>query len=219
MRADEIAASWIDNAGAWTSAVREGRIASRREATEAAVLDALRALAPARVLDLGCGEGWLCRALAAEGVHCTGTDGSAPLLEAARAAGGGDFVLADYAALAAGDGPAGPFDAIVANFALLDEDIVPLLRSLRGRLASPGHLLIQTVHPLAAGGDYRDGWRTEDFAAFGDAGFRRAMPWFFRSFARWSGDLAAAGYVLAALREPRGPDGQPRSLLMLARPD
>jgi hypothetical protein len=51
--------SWQANADAWTAAVREQRIESRRLVTDAAIL--ALALAPLRILDLGCGEGWLRR--------------------------------------------------------------------------------------------------------------------------------------------------------------
>lgn len=56
--------SWRANALAWTRAVRESRIESRRLATDRAIIEAVLARQPERVLDLGCGEGWLCRALA-----------------------------------------------------------------------------------------------------------------------------------------------------------
>lgn len=219
MSEETIRRSWEANAEAWTRAVRGEAIESRRLGTEAAVVEALRALAPATLLDVGCGEGWLCRALAADGVACTGTDASAPLLEAARAAGGGRFEQVDYAALAEGDALPGPFDAIACNFALLGEDIVPLLRGLRRRLAPGGRLVIQTVHPFSACGDapYRDGWRSEDFAAFDDAGFAMAMPWYFRTLARWASDLDAAGLCIESLREPGAPGGErPLSLLLVA---
>lgn len=219
MNDETIRRSWEANAAAWTRAVRGDVIESRRLGTEAAIVAALRALAPASLLDVGCGEGWLCRAMAADGVQCTGVDGSVPLLAAARALGGGRFEPFDYTDLAEGDGLPGPFDAIACNFALLGEDIVPLLRGLRRRLAPGGRLLIQTVHPFSACGDapYRDGWRSEDFAAFGDAGFVMAMPWYFRTLGRWLRDLDAAGLELATLGEPTAPDGdRPLSLLLVA---
>lgn len=219
MADDTIRRSWVANAGAWIRAVRGNTIESRRLGTEAAIIDCLRRLAPTTLLDVGCGEGWLCRALAGDGVKCTGVDASVPLLAAARERGGGRFEPFDYTDLAEGDGLPGPFDAIACNFALLAEDLVPLLHGLRRRLAPGGHLVVQTVHPCSACGEapYRDGWRNEDFAAFGDPGFTMAMPWYFRTFGRWLADLGAAGLQLQSLEEPMAPGGtRPLSLLLVA---
>ena len=217
---DRLIRSWTGNAAAWTAAVRDGRIESRRLATDAAILDALRALRPARVLDVGCGEGWLCRALAAHGIEAVGMDVSAPLVDAARAAGSGRFEVLPYAGLADAARRLGSFDALACNFALLEEDIVPMLRDLHALLAPGGHLVIQTVHPWTACGDeaYRDGWRLEDFAAFGDQAFPEPMPWYFRTLATWLANLDDAGYRVDRLREPAHPGtARPLSLLLEAR--
>ena len=217
---DRLIRSWTHNAAAWTDAVRSGRIESRRLATDAAILDALLGLAPARVLDVGCGEGWLCRALAQRGVDTVGVDVSAPLVEAARAAGSGRFEVLRYSDLAGAAARLGRFDALACNFALLEEDAVPMLRDLHALLAPGGHLVIQTVHPWSACGaePYRDGWRLEDFAGFGDQAFPEPMPWYFRTLATWLADLDRAGFALARLDEPAHPDSaRPLSLLLQAR--
>jgi 2-polyprenyl-3-methyl-5-hydroxy-6-metoxy-1,4-benzoquinol methylase len=220
-RHDALASSWTRNADAWTAAVREGRIPSRRLATDAAVVDAVLARAPGRVLDVGCGEGWLARALAARGADVTGVDASAPLVAAAQALGGGRFAVLDYGeAVAEPARLGGPYDVAVCNFALLDADPAPLLGALRARLAAGGALVVQTVHPWAACGDaaYADGWRTETFAAFGD-GFVSAMPWYYRTLASWLRVVHAAGYRLTDLAEPTHPEtGAPLSLLLTAEP-
>jgi 2-polyprenyl-3-methyl-5-hydroxy-6-metoxy-1,4-benzoquinol methylase len=230
--------SWVANAVSWTAAVRSGGIESRRLATDAVVLAAVLDRAPGRVLDLGCGEGWLVRALAERGVAAVGTDASAPLVEAARAAGGGqgggDFRVLSYADLAADPGAAGGpsgalFDVVVANFALLGADHGPLLRALgEGALAPGGALVIQTLHPAAAGPPYRDGWRTEDFRGFGGGGAGgvaggeggwRPMPWYFRTLGSWLSLLRGAGFALLDIREPVHPaTGLPLSLLLVAEP-
>ena len=211
--------SWITNASAWTDAVREGRIASRRNGTDAAIIDACKAKAGMRVLDVGCGEGWLSRDIASNGATVIGVDASEPLIDAARGAGGATYEVIDYASLTTREDVApGPFDLIVLNFALLDEEISPLLRALGARLADGGRLVIQTVHPfIAAGADgYADGWREERFTAFGE-GFSAPMPWFFRTFANWFQVLSASDLTLSNLREPRASDGSILSLLLECR--
>lgn len=221
MKDEAIARSWLANADAWTDIVRSDGIESRRLGTNAAVVSAISGLAPATLLDVGCGEGWLCRAFAVRGVACTGVDASPPLVDAARRAGGGNFEVIDYAALANSEALPGPYDAIACNFALLGEHIVPLLAALRRRLAPEGRLVIHTVHPWMACGDgeYADGWRSETFAAFGAGRFKESMPWYFRTLPRWLADLGEAGLVVENLREPLDPNtGRPLSLLLIAAP-
>lgn len=207
--------SWRVNAQAWARAVRERRIESRRLATDQALVDAVLAFRPARVLDLGCGEGWLGRALAKEGLAVLGVDASASLVELARAE-GGEFQCLTYDQLQANPCQFGRFDLVVCNFSLLDEVLEPCLIALRQTLTEPGRLLIQTVHPWQARGreGYRDGWRQEDFAAFGGA-FPAPMPWYFRTLASWSELLERSGYRIQRLREPAHPEsGEPLSLLL-----
>ena len=214
---DAITRSWLANAQAWTGIVRSDGIASRRQGTNAAIVEAVAGLAPATLLDVGCGEGWLCRTLSARGIEAVGIDVSRPLVDAARAAGGGRFEAMAYEDLAAAAPGLGRFEAVACNFALLDEDLAPLLQAVHGLLAPGGRLVVQTVHPWGACGDepYRDGWRLETFEGFGAQVFPEAMPWYFRTLASWHAALAAAGFRLVALREPSHPDtGRPLSLLM-----
>lgn len=214
--------SWTTNADAWTTAVRENAIPSRRLATDAAIVAACeRVIAgrPAvRVLDVGCGEGWLARALAGMGAVVTGIDASAPLIDAARASGGGaDYACVSYEQLESDASVVeGPFDLIVCNFALLDDRIAPLLAALARRLPSSGVILVQTVHPWAAVGDgpYEEGWRTETWSAFGTA-FPAPMPWYFRPIGSWVAAVREAQLVVDRLEEPIHPETKkPLSLLL-----
>lgn len=212
--------TWADNADAWTHAVREGLVPSRRAGTDAAVVEAVvSGLLPAgRVLDVGCGEGWLVRALGALGVTAHGVDACGPLVEAAREAGGGTFEALAYEDAA--ESPAllgGPYDAAVFNFSLLGERVVGVLAAARRRLEVGGRVIVQTAHPVAAGPPYADGWREETFADF--EGDFTPMPWYFRTFGSWVRVLDAAGLRLAEAKEPVHPEtGAPLSLLLVAEP-
>lgn len=214
---DQLDASWEANAEAWSAVVRAEHIESRRVATNAAVLDAVFAGDPRRVLDVGCGEGWLCRALTERGIEAVGIDASASLIQAARERGGGTFHTCSYAELAATPTQVdADFDVIVCNFSLLDENLHPLLTALHALCTPAGQLVIQTVHPWSARGDapYVDGWRIEDFGDF-DAPFAEPMPWYYRTFSSWISVLHDTNWLLRVSAEPTHPDsGDPLSLLL-----
>nr|WP_169338662.1 class I SAM-dependent methyltransferase [Halomonas lutea] len=185
------------------------------------MIDAVLSRQPRRVLDLGCGEGWLCRSLADQGIECIGIDASRELVEAAREQGGGRFVELDYASLSRLMEETGEtrFDIVVANFSLLDDALEATLDRIIPALASHGQLLIQTLHPwaLQEGQAYRSGWRDEDFRSH-SVDFSTSMPWFYRTMSDWVSCLARAGFSLTEVIEPACPEsGRPLSLLMACR--
>ncbi|WP_192564407.1 class I SAM-dependent methyltransferase [Pseudomonas gozinkensis] len=209
--------SWHHNAHAWTEAVRSGAIESRRQVTDQAILLAAMGRQPERVLDLGCGEGWLLRALAERGFDAVGVDGDATLVEAARVAGSAPVHVASYEELVEAKVDIGrDYDLICANFSLLHQDIIPLLAAMNALLVPGGALVIQTLHPWSvAAGDYQDGWREETFDGF--QGEWKPMPWYFRTLSSWLNALDMAGLQLTGLREPQHPQSPvPQSLLMIA---
>ena len=211
--------SWHHNAQSWIDAIRSGSIESRQTVTDQAILLAVLGRQPERVLDLGCGEGWLLRALADRGIEAVGVDGDATLVEAARAAGAAPVHLASYEQLTEAKVDIGrDYNLICANFALLHQDIIPLLAAMNTLLAPGGALVIQTLHPwVAAAGDYQDGWREETFIAF--KGQWQPMPWYFRTLSSWLNALDMAGFTLAGLQEPQHPQSPvPQSLLLVAEP-
>ncbi|MDN3222190.1 class I SAM-dependent methyltransferase [Pseudomonas nunensis] len=209
--------SWHHNAQPWIDAIRNGTIESRLQVTDQAILLAVLSRQPERVLDLGCGEGWLLRALADRAIEAVGVDGDATLVEAARTAGSSQVQVASYEALVAAKFDIGSdYDLICANFALLHQDIIPLLAAMNALLAPGGAMVIQTLHPwTAAAGDYQDGWREETFAGF--KGQWQPMPWYFRTLSSWLNALDMAGFRLVSLQEPQHPQSPvPQSLLLLA---
>lgn len=217
-REDEIQHSWKANAEAWTDAVRAGRIESRRRVTDQAVLDAILARRPGAVIDMGCGEGWLVRALAAHGIEALGVDAEPLLVQRAQQAGGGRFRVLTYAQVAGG-ALGERADVVAANFSLLGEhSTAALVGAVPSLLRDGGVLIVQTLHPWRArgAGPYADGWREGSWDGCGP-GFGRAGPWYFRTLEGWTRLLARSGLRLQALREPVDPaSGQPASMLLVA---
>ena len=197
---EEINRSWEQNAAAWTRAVREGLIPSRRIATDQAIVEAVLARQPRRVLDAGCGEGWLLRRLHEAGVPgLVGFDASAALIQSVPASLRAKLHVARYDEVARGAVSFGEcFDVIICNFAILEEHIGPYLRSLANLLRPDGTLLIQTLadSPIAAGGE----WRTETFQTMD--GTWEPMPYFFRTAEGWRRVFQDNGLRVASLLEP-----------------
>ncbi|MDB5935144.1 MAG: SAM-dependent methyltransferase [Massilia sp.] len=207
--------SWSKNTGPWTVAVRSGDIESRTLVTNQAIVDAVRSYAPSTGIDIGCGEGWLVRAL--DGVEMIGVDVVPGLIDVARQAGGGEFRVLSYEQIAAGTLDIA-VDIAVCNFSLIGKEAVEGVFEAAGTFLKPGgHLIVQTLHPLMACGDapYRDGWREGSWAGF-SRDFTDPPPWYFRTLDSWIGLYAGNGFRLLAVREPVHPaTGKPASIILV----
>ncbi|WP_203141627.1 class I SAM-dependent DNA methyltransferase [Marinobacter mangrovi] len=213
----KIVDSWRRNAEPWTEAVRGGQIASRERVTNQAIVDAVLQRSPRSMLDVGCGEGWLCRALSADVERVVGVDAIPALVGQAQAAGGGDFRVKTYEAL--GDGSLSEaFDAVVCNFSLLgDTSVETVFASVPQLLSNTGAFIVQTLHPVAACGDqpYEDGWRDGSWEGF-DPSFVDPAPWYFRTLASWVNLFLDRGFRLVDIREPLDPaTHQPASIIFV----
>jgi len=216
----KVVESWRKNAGAWTTAVRDAQIESRRLVTDQAIIDAVVRRAPRTALDIGCGEGWLVRALFERGIRTTGVDVVPELIDRAAREGGGEFRVASYEAIAAGT-LALAVDVAIANFSLIGRESVDDLLAYIPRLLTPGgSLIIQTLHPTVATGDhpYVDGWRAGSWVGFSNA-FSDPAPWYFRTLESWVRRLDESGFRLRDLCEPLHPiTGKPASVIFVAQP-
>jgi len=215
---EQVIEAWRENASPWTDAVRGKTIESRNLVTDSAIVDAVMSRNPKTLFDIGCGEGWLSRTVKGRGVKCVGVDVVPELIERARALGGGDFHVASYEEIGAGQFQ-GTFDVAVANFSLIGGEAVDaLVRRVPQLLESGGAFIIQTPHPAIAGGDlpYVDGWREGSWAGCGEK-FGRAAPWYFRTIESWVKLLRTSGLQLVEAREPLHPvNGKPASLILIA---
>lgn len=215
---DKIVESWRKNAAPWTAAVRDNRIDSRIRVTNQAIVDAVVDRAPNSVLDLGCGEGWLVRALAVRGIHAIGVDAVPDLIHQAARAGGGEFHVASYEDIVDGRFEAA-VDVAVANFSLIGKESVEgLVRRAPSLLTPGGALVVQTLHPVIACGElpYVDGWRAGSWSGFSDD-FTDPAPWYFRTLEGWVALIASANLRLVEMREPLHPiTARPASVIFVA---
>ena len=214
---EEVIAAWEENAAPWTDAVRERKIESRNLVTDAAIISAVLERNPKTLLDLGCGEGWLTRKLSEQRIKCTGVDAIPELIERAKSLGGGEFRVASYEDIAGG-AVQGKFDVVVANFSLIGGEAVDRVigRAIQ-LLNKKGSLIVQTPHPIVAGGElpYEDGWREGSWAGCGNS-FSKAAPWYFRTIETWVKLLRDCGLHVAELREPIHPvTKKPASLILI----
>jgi 2-polyprenyl-3-methyl-5-hydroxy-6-metoxy-1,4-benzoquinol methylase len=214
----KIVDSWRKNAVPWTNAVRAHRIESRRLVTDQAIVDAVLSRAPRTLLDLGCGEGWLIRALAGHDIRLTGVDVVPSLIEQAAAAGGGEFHVVSYEDLTTGKLQIA-VDVAVCNFSLLGKESVEATFAAMASLLKPaGSFVVQTLHPVTACGvqPYRDGWRAGTWSGFGSE-FSDPAPWYFRTLGSWVDLFRRSGLRLLELREPVHPTiGSPTSVIFVA---
>ena len=213
--------SWEQNADAWTDAVRQKQIESRKLVTDQAIVDTIAAAQPRSVLDIGCGEGWLARTLASRGIQVLGVDAVAALIEQARNAGGATYKITNYDGITQGSlSDVAPFDTIVCNFSLFGKESVEQLVSYAPRLLHPtGRFVVQTLHPLVANGHqpYQDGWRTGSWQGFNQK-FSNPAPWYFRTLESWVRLFSGSGLTVEAIQEPIHPQTQqPASIIFVSK--
>jgi len=170
-----------------------------------------------RALEVGCGEGRVCRDLRALGYDVVGLD-AAPSLVAAAADADPE---GEYVAGAAESLPfaAASFDLVLAYNSLMDVEDMPLSIAEAARMLRPGgHFCACVVHPLIEAGE----WTSHDddaafviersyFAerAYEETFERDGLTFTFRSrsypLEAYARALEDAGLVVEALREPLAP--------------
>ncbi len=181
---ESITAAWDANAAAWDAAVADTGDDSRRYGGDEVLLRLAGPVAGRDMLDLGCGNGYLCRRLAAEGACATGVDPSPSMVAAARQRETEDPLGVRYLRAGAenlGVLPDGAFDLVIANHVLSAvADLSAALAEAR-RVLRPGGVLVAVFsHPAFSCGPR--GWvgpvpdspRPEEFTGF-------AVDHYFRS--------------------------------------
>ncbi|MBV1883211.1 MAG: methyltransferase domain-containing protein [Pseudomonadales bacterium] len=222
---NRIIESWSKNAAPWILAIQKKTIESRKLVTDQAIIDAVLSVSSVRVLDIGCGEGWLARALSSRELWVSGIDVIPELVEAARKNNEGEFHVMAYEELAEeriyevfkwGQ----KFDTAVCNFSLLGKSTVEhIFKVLPSILHDSGYFIVQTLHPIECCSEYpyESGWREGSWEGFDDE-FCDPAPWYFRTVEAWRALFFKNGFEIVQCREPVHPKtGKPASLLLIGK--
>lgn len=215
----EIIDSWGKNVDPWIKAIEDGEIESRILVTNQAIKDVIFRLAPRKVLDIGCGEGWLVREMTHKCIDTLGVDVIMDFVEAANKSGIGRFRTLSYQDLSY-DVLLETFDVLVCNFSLFgDKSVLTVFDSAEMLLTNGGSFVIQTLHPVHAlqGEPACDGWRQGSWAGFSHT-FRDPAPWYYRTLESWRNLFRRFGFDLIEEIEPINPKtGKPASIIFVGK--
>ncbi|MGY6521140.1 MAG: class I SAM-dependent methyltransferase [Mongoliitalea sp.] len=210
--------TWKTNVGEWVHVIQTNSIPSRA-ITNPAIVEAVVQNCQGSILDLGCGEGWLCRALQKVGFQTFGIDGTEGLIEEAKKQGSSDgFDCLSFEQIIAWSQKKGtfplldqlakqPFSGLVFNFCLYgDVDTEALLKAVKPLLKQDGKVYIQTLHPLALismGLRYESQWIADAWKGL-PGNFTNGHPWYARTLQDWILLFSQAGFQMEQLLEPQG---------------
>ncbi len=142
--------TYDQNADFWIGIIRGNHDRYRTGLTNSAILESLGPVNGLRILDAGCGEGYLSRELASRGASVLGVDSSHNLIEAARnlapsGVGSAAFEVQDVTNLRL---DSDSFDLIVCNHLMNDlPDPTGPIRELSRVLKPGGRLAVLMLHP------------------------------------------------------------------------
>lgn len=143
-----VSRGWNHVADWYDELIERRRSDHHDEVVHPGVVRMLGEVAGARVLDVACGNGELCRELTEGGAEVVGVDASPDLIEAARARSpeGSRFEVADARSLDAMD--LGDFDAVACVLALMNiDDLERTFAGIAARLKPGGRFVMVVIHP------------------------------------------------------------------------
>ncbi|SFB79269.1 Methyltransferase domain-containing protein [Flagellimonas taeanensis] len=214
---EDILKSWEKNASEWVKVIQSNSIPSRKY-TNVAILDTIKELKGKKIVDIGCGEGWLTREMEKMGWETTGLDAIESLITEARKNSKADFHVFTYENIIDGKPmPNAPFDAAVFNFCLyLKEGLHQLLTNTLQQLSSKGTLVIQTLHPfflLQNGLSYKSQWLSDSWKGL-PGNFTDGHSWYARTFEDWTSVLNQLGGSKICITEIVNDEEKPISLIL-----
>ncbi|MBS9461449.1 methyltransferase domain-containing protein [Flagellimonas sp. 389] len=213
----DIISSWEKNATEWIKVIQGDGIPSRKY-TNRAILDIISKIACEKIVDVGCGEGWLTRELSKMGMNATGLDAIESLLIEARKKGTENYHTFTFEDIIAGKTiPNAPFDVAVFNFCLyLGEDLEMLLKKTLDGISDNGTLLIQTLHPFSLiqnGFPYKSQWLSDSWKGL-PGNFKDGHAWYARTFEDWIALISNLENVHFSTKEVLNEEQKPVSLIL-----
>jgi len=213
---DETRASWDRIAEGWRVQVGDEGDANRRLNSDPVLWRFLGDVRGLRVLDAGCGTGYLSRKLADRGAEVVGIDFAPRMVALARERYPGiDFRVDSCGTLATvGDGEQ---DAVVANYVLMDTpDLAATMQAFHRVLRPGGHAVLVFSHPCfpqgrahrSADGKVSYAWEFPYFepTKLVDppwAHFTSEFIWFHRPLSAYWKAFQDAGFRIEGFDEPR----------------
>lgn len=141
---------WQKNANFWIKIIRENLDPFRLKVTNRAILESLKDKKNLRILDIGCGEGYLCRILAKKGHRIFGIDFCPELIKAAkdlekRRPLGIGYSIGDFRKTKF---PSLYFDAIISHHTINEiENPEEAFKEFSRILKKDGRLILLFLHP------------------------------------------------------------------------
>ncbi|MEU8678102.1 class I SAM-dependent methyltransferase [Streptomyces sp. NPDC048560] len=231
----DVHALWDKNARPWDAAFDDDGDKHRKYVTDEPMLALLGPAHGRRILDLGCGNGYLCRSLARAGAHVTGVDVSEEMIRTAAAYEvaaplGIRYLVASATALQGLTDAS--FDAIVCNHVLTSVDDYETALAEAHRVLHPGGRMTAVIsHPCFSCGPRRwqppvvDSPRPEEATGYLvdhylDPGAHllddwpgfSPVPYFHRPLTAYWQAFRAAGFDIEDFTEP-GPTSEARAQL------
>lgn len=212
---------WNESAAAWIEEMANEGDYGRAFVIDPALRERLRGRSFRRALDVGCGEGRLCRMLRSDGIEAVGLDPTAALIAAARERDpAGRYVEGQAEELPF---EAGEFDLVVACCSLIDiPDFVRAIHEMARVLAPGGALLIANLSAFTSASNGL-GWIEDEEGVRRHFAFDRYLEeraewvaWrqirirnFHRPLSAYMRAFLEAGLVLRHFDEPPAQGGDP----------
>ncbi|NIM95831.1 MAG: methyltransferase domain-containing protein [Anaerolineales bacterium] len=159
---EEIQSNWNANADRWVAQYNDDGDPNRRYQSDQPMLALLGDVQGKCILDVGCGNGYLCRKLSRQGAIMTGVDLSDRFIQIAQEREAEEKLGITYHVGSVAEMnylPNSHFDKAVSNYVLMDvRDYVDTLFEVRRVLKNDGTFVVVISHPCFTSGP--GGWAT-----------------------------------------------------------